>query len=161
MRLNYPVVFPLNQITYVGENDSPFFTERHGRRFNALSQRYMLPADEEEIRVSPSPLPLDHPPHALPALRAPAQDAAVPVWRKQLRWPCPASTDPPRRTRALPRPRPRYRGWLLVRLSETRTLIPLRHKDHRAIDMADAFPEAEIIGVDLAPIQPRYQSLFP
>ena len=57
MRLNYPVVFPLNQITYVGEDDSQFFTELHGRRFNALSQRYMLPADDEETRVSPSPLP--------------------------------------------------------------------------------------------------------
>lgn len=55
MRLNYPIVFPLNQITYVGEDDSHYFTERHGRRFNALSQRYMLPSDEEEIRVSPSP----------------------------------------------------------------------------------------------------------
>jgi hypothetical protein len=52
MRLNYPVVFPLNQISYVGEDDSQFFKEIHGRKFNALSQRYMLPADEEEVRVS-------------------------------------------------------------------------------------------------------------
>jgi len=52
MRLNYPVIFPLNQIAYVGEDDSQFFCQLHGRRFNALSSTYMLPADEEEVRVS-------------------------------------------------------------------------------------------------------------
>lgn len=61
MRLNYPVVFPLNQITYVGDDDSQFFTELHGRRFNALSRRYMLPADDEENRVSPPPRPSPSP----------------------------------------------------------------------------------------------------
>ena len=116
MRLNYPVVFPLNQITYVGEDDSQFFTEIHGRRFNALSQRYMLPADEEEIRVSPPP-PCPPPLSSLPllALRAPAPDAAVSLWRKELRWPRPSSAHPPGRTRALPGARPGNRRWLLVR----------------------------------------------
>lgn len=51
MRLNYPVIFPLNQIAYVGEDDSQFFCQIHGRKFNALSSTYMLPADEEEVRV--------------------------------------------------------------------------------------------------------------
>lgn len=57
MRLEYPVVFPLNQVTFVGDDDSVYFTEIHGRRFNALSARYMLPADKEEIHVSPLPPP--------------------------------------------------------------------------------------------------------
>jgi len=56
MRLNYPVVFPLNQISFVGENDSQYFYQLHGRRFNVLNQRYPLPTDEDEVRVCPSPV---------------------------------------------------------------------------------------------------------
>lgn len=53
MQLNYPVVFPFNQISFVGDDDSEYFCQFHGRRFNVLSQRYPLPADKEEIRVCP------------------------------------------------------------------------------------------------------------
>lgn len=54
MRFNYPVVFPLNQISFVGENDSQYFYQRHGRRFNVLNQLYPLPTDDDEVRVCPS-----------------------------------------------------------------------------------------------------------
>ena len=53
MRLNYPVVFPLNQSSFVGDNDSQYFYQLHGRRFNVLNQRYPLPTDEDEVRVCP------------------------------------------------------------------------------------------------------------
>lgn len=45
--------------------------------------------------------------------------------------------------------------WCVV--SENCKYIPLAEQDDRAIDLADEFPEAEVVGVDLAPIQPRYQ----
>lgn len=36
--------------TFVGEDASRYFTQLHGRRRNVLNERYMLPADEDEIR---------------------------------------------------------------------------------------------------------------
>lgn len=41
-----------SEVTYVGEDDSEFFTQIHGRNVNTINQRYMLPADADEIRVS-------------------------------------------------------------------------------------------------------------
>ncbi|EIN07303.1 S-adenosyl-L-methionine-dependent methyltransferase [Punctularia strigosozonata HHB-11173 SS5] len=35
---------------YVGDDDDEFFRELDGRRFNAMVPRYLLPADEDEIR---------------------------------------------------------------------------------------------------------------
>jgi len=121
MRLNYPVVFPLNQITFVGEDDSQYFTEIHGRRFNALSRRYMLPADAEEIQRS------EHQHRIIKFLFGgknyvgPVQDVLTP-----------------------------REGRERCRILDLGT-----GGGDWAIDLADEFPEAEVIGVDLAPIQPR------
>lgn len=55
MRRKLPHVLPLNvpsEISYVGEDDSEYFTELHGRKMNSMNTRYMLPADADEIRVS-------------------------------------------------------------------------------------------------------------
>jgi hypothetical protein len=89
MRLNYPVIFPLNQLTYVGEDDSKFFCQIHGRRFNALSSRYMLPADEEEVRVRLFPHATWHRCNKLvpiPAIRTSAQDDTISLQWKELCW---------------------------------------------------------------------------
>ncbi|EGO18631.1 hypothetical protein SERLADRAFT_403980, partial [Serpula lacrymans var. lacrymans S7.9] len=127
MRLNYPVVFPLNQITYVGEDDSRFFCHLHGRKFNVLNTRYMLPSDEEEVRRSE----LHH--RMLQFLFngnnyvGPVKDVLSGTARE-------ASGGAPERRRVL----------------DLGT-----GGGFWAIDIADEFPEAEVIGVDLAPIQPR------
>lgn len=90
MRLNYPIIFPLNQLTYVGEDDSEFFCQIHGRRFNALSSRYMLPADEEEVRVRWFPYGISLPCvmnlFLFPAIRTSAQDDTISLQWKELRW---------------------------------------------------------------------------
>ena len=55
MRRKSPSILPLNvpsEVSYVGEDDSEYFTEVHGRRLNSMNMRYMLPADADEIRVS-------------------------------------------------------------------------------------------------------------
>lgn len=55
MQRKIPAVAPLNvpsEVSYVGEDDSEFFTHIHGRKMNSMNQRYMLPADEDEVRVS-------------------------------------------------------------------------------------------------------------
>jgi len=36
---------------WVGENASDFFVYKHGRKLNSLNPRYMLPVDDDEIRV--------------------------------------------------------------------------------------------------------------
>jgi hypothetical protein len=36
---------------YVGDDDSGFFRTVHGRRLNALNTAYLLPADEDEVKV--------------------------------------------------------------------------------------------------------------
>ncbi|KAF8136589.1 S-adenosyl-L-methionine-dependent methyltransferase [Boletus edulis] len=130
MRFEYPIVFPLNQITYVGEDDSQFFTEVHGRRFNALSQRYMLPADEEEIRRSELQ-------HRMLQFLFGGKNYVGPV--PQVLIP----QDGRERCRVLDLG---TGGGCWCVLYQTIS---------SAIDMADEFPEAEVIGVDLAPIQPR------
>lgn len=110
----YPVVFPFDQVTYVGEDDSQFFTELYGRRLSALSQRYMLPADKEEIRVSGTrPSSLDNNGETLAALGAPPPHAAVPVWWQELRW-SRARRAEPQGGPPLPCSRPGYWWRLLV-----------------------------------------------
>lgn len=55
MRRKIPHILPLNvpsQVSYVGEDDSEYFTEIHGRKINSMNLRYMLPSDADEIRVS-------------------------------------------------------------------------------------------------------------
>ncbi|KIK96226.1 hypothetical protein PAXRUDRAFT_826169 [Paxillus rubicundulus Ve08.2h10] len=121
MRLNYPVVFPLNEISYVGSDDSQFFKEIHGRKFNALSQRYMLPADEEEVRRSELQ-------HKMLQFLFGGKNYVGPV-----------------KERLAPR-----EGQERCRVLDLGT-----GGGFWAIDLADEFPEAEVIGVDLAPIQPR------
>jgi hypothetical protein len=41
-----------SELSYVGEDDSEYFTEVYGRRVNSMNKRYMLPADADEIRVN-------------------------------------------------------------------------------------------------------------
>lgn len=121
MRLNYPVVFPLNQISFVGENDSQYFYQLHGRRFNVLNQRYPLPTDEDEVRRAE----LHH--RMLQFLFGgknyvgPVSDVLAPKEGQERR----------------------------------RVLDLGTGGGHWAIDLADEFQTAEVIGVDLAPIQPR------
>jgi len=126
MRLNYPVVFPLNQITYVGEDDSRFFCQLHGRKFNVLNTRYMLPADEEEVRRSEL-----H--HRMLQFLFNGNNYVGPV-KDMLSGTAREVGGAPERRRVL----------------DLGT-----GGGFWAIDIADEFPEAEVIGVDLAPIQPR------
>jgi hypothetical protein len=54
MQQNTTLVLPLNvpsEVSYVGEDDSEYFIEVHGRRVNSMNTRYMLPADADEVRV--------------------------------------------------------------------------------------------------------------
>ncbi|KAG1756702.1 S-adenosyl-L-methionine-dependent methyltransferase [Suillus paluster] len=120
MRLNYPVIFPLNQLTYVGEDDSEFFCQIHGRRFNALSTRYMLPAADEEERSELQ--------HKTIQFLFNGKNYVGPV----------ADTLKPRE------------GQERCRVLDLGT-----GGGFWAIDLADEFPSAEVIGVDLAPVQPR------
>ncbi|EIW85136.1 S-adenosyl-L-methionine-dependent methyltransferase [Coniophora puteana RWD-64-598 SS2] len=132
MRLNYPVVFPLNQLSFVGEDDSQFFCQIHGRRFNVLNDRYMLPSDEEEVRRSE----LQH--RMLQFLFS----------GKNYVGPVDTLLSTPREDQSRPRVLDLGTGggfWQVHILTLTR----------RRLDLADEFPGAEIIGVDLAPIQPR------
>ena len=49
-----PLILPLNvpsEVSYVGEDDSEYFIEIHGRKINSMNLRYMLPADADEVRV--------------------------------------------------------------------------------------------------------------
>lgn len=41
-----------SDVSYVGLDDSAYYTEIHGRRMNSMNPRYMLPADADEVRVS-------------------------------------------------------------------------------------------------------------
>jgi len=55
MQPHIPYILPLNvpsELSYVGEDDSEYFTEVYGRRVNSMNKRYMLPADADEIRVN-------------------------------------------------------------------------------------------------------------
>jgi hypothetical protein len=40
-----------SQLDYVGEDDTQFFRRVHGRRLNTMNERYMLPVDDDEIKV--------------------------------------------------------------------------------------------------------------
>ena len=42
---------PLETVV-VGDGDSEFFRKLHGRTLNALNHIYLLPADEDEVKVS-------------------------------------------------------------------------------------------------------------
>ncbi|KNZ71805.1 hypothetical protein J132_07294 [Termitomyces sp. J132] len=48
--------------------------------------------------------------------------------------------------------RPRNRRWFLVNITLSTGILIFDSRMPRAIDMADDFPRAEIIGVNLAPI---------
>ncbi|KAI6036265.1 S-adenosyl-L-methionine-dependent methyltransferase [Pisolithus microcarpus] len=121
MRLNYPVVFPLNQISFVGEDDSQYFCHLYGRRFNVLSQTYPLPADDEEVRRSEL-----H--HRILQFLFGGKNYVGPM--KEVLTP--------------------REGKERCRILDLGT-----GGGFWAIDLADEFPTAEVIGVDLAPIQPR------
>ncbi|KAG1827210.1 S-adenosyl-L-methionine-dependent methyltransferase [Suillus subaureus] len=128
MRLNYPVIFPLNQLTYVGEDDSQFFCQIHGRRFNTLSSRYMLPADEEEVR------------------RSELQHKTIQFLFNGKNYVGPVAD--------ILKPKEGQERCRVLDLGTGGGFWNIQ-SHYRAIDLADEFPSAEVIGVDLAPIQPR------
>jgi len=124
MRRKLPAILPLNvpsEVSYVGEDDSEYFTEVHGRRVNSMNTRYMLPADADEIRRSE----LHH--RMLQFLFA-GKNYVGPV-KEILTF-----DGGPRKPKVL----------------DLGT-----GGGHWAIDIADEFSHSEVIGVDLAPIQPR------
>jgi len=121
MRLNYPVVFPLNQIAFVGENESQYFHLHHGRRFNVLNSLYPLPTDEDEVKRSEL-----H--HKMLQFLFDGKNYVGPV--KEVLTP--------------------KEGQERCRVLDLGT-----GGGFWAIDLADEFPTAEVIGVDLAPVQPR------
>jgi hypothetical protein len=41
-----------SDLLYVGEDDAQFFRRLHSRTLNALNPNYLLPADDDERRVS-------------------------------------------------------------------------------------------------------------
>ncbi|KAG6328551.1 hypothetical protein ID866_10538, partial [Astraeus odoratus] len=121
MRLNYPVVFPFDQISSVGENDSQYFYLHHGRRFNVLNNIYPLPTDEDEVKRSEL-----H--HKMLQFLFDGKNYVGPV--KEILTP--------------------KEGQERYRVLDLGT-----GGGFWAIDLADEFPTAEVIGVDLAPVQPR------
>lgn len=40
-----------DDVACVGDDDSAFFRTLHGRKLNSMNNRYMLPADEDELKV--------------------------------------------------------------------------------------------------------------
>ncbi|KAI6045759.1 S-adenosyl-L-methionine-dependent methyltransferase [Pisolithus marmoratus] len=143
MRLNYPVVFPLNQISFVGEDDSQYFCQLYGRRFNVLSQTYPLPADEEEVRRSELY-------HKILQFLFDGKSYVGPM--KEVLTP----REGKERCRILDLGT--GGGFWYADASSTlsdRVPIYVSLTENRAIDLADEFPTAEVIGVDLAPLQPR------
>jgi hypothetical protein len=47
-------LFPPDISYILGEDDTDFFRNVHGRTLNTLNPRYMLPVDRDEVKVSPS-----------------------------------------------------------------------------------------------------------
>jgi hypothetical protein len=39
---------------YVGEDDSAYFRFLHGRKLNTLNETYLLPVDDDEVKVPPT-----------------------------------------------------------------------------------------------------------
>ncbi|KAF7976349.1 hypothetical protein HWV62_5921 [Athelia sp. TMB] len=109
------------ELSFVGDDDSKYFAEIHGRKINTMNQRYMLPADEDEIKRSG----LHH---------------------RVVNWIFAGKN---------------YVGPVKEILSINRGHRKSRVLDlgtgggNWAIDIADEFPAVDVIGVDLAPIQPR------
>ncbi|KAF7977635.1 hypothetical protein HWV62_3044 [Athelia sp. TMB] len=111
------------EFDFVGEDDSRFFTERFGRRMNAMNNRYSLPTDEDEVKRSE-------------------------FHHRVLNWVLGGRN---------------YAGPVKELLDNSQRIKPNRILDMGtgggiwAIDIADEFSEVEVIGVDLAPIQSRFE----
>ncbi|KAF9053768.1 S-adenosyl-L-methionine-dependent methyltransferase [Hymenopellis radicata] len=102
-----------DDVSYVGDDDSAFFRQVHGRQLNTLNTTYMLPADEDEVKRSEL-----H--HRMLKFVLDGRNYVGP-----------------------------NRAFKVLDLGTGGGLW--------AVEMADEFPRAEVIGVDLAPIQPRFE----
>ncbi|KAF7965826.1 hypothetical protein HWV62_41266 [Athelia sp. TMB] len=107
--------------SFVGEDDSKYFAEILGRKINTMNQRYMLPADADEIKRSA----LHH---------------------RVVNWIFAGKNyiGPVKEVLSLNRGR-----------RKSRVLDLGTGGGNWAIDIADEFPAVDVVGVDLAPIQPR------
>lgn len=116
--LRQPTLPAGEELTYVGDDDSEFFRQVHGRSLNTLNTSYLLPSDRDEVKRSEY-----H--HRMLKFLFGGQNYVGPVKE-------------------------------VLQFGEQRRVLDLGTGGGLwAIEMADEFPRAEVIGIDLAPIQPR------
>ncbi|KAF9075226.1 S-adenosyl-L-methionine-dependent methyltransferase [Rhodocollybia butyracea] len=108
----------LEEVTYIGENDSDYFRKLHDRTFNSLNTTYLLPADKDEVKRSEL-----H--HRMMQFVFQGRNYVGPV-KEALQF------------------------GLHRRVLDLGTGC-----GEWSVSMADEFQRAEVIGVDLAPLQPR------
>ncbi|PPQ98134.1 hypothetical protein CVT26_003178, partial [Gymnopilus dilepis] len=123
----------------VGDDHDQFFRSLHGRTLNNLNLHYLLPADHDEVQRSDI-----H--HRLLQFVFSGRNYVGPV-KQALQF-----GEQRRGSFAffcvLPNP-------LTTSLRTPAHTLTTSAAPHRAIDIADEFPRAEVIAIDLAPIQPR------
>lgn len=158
--------------TVVGDDDSEYFRNLHGRTLNTLNTNYLIPVDDDQVKASFSSSFI-----FLLALILSAQQRSelhhrmlqfvfdgrnyVGPVKEVLQFGQPRKSLFSSNTAHISSPslssRLRHRRRFLVFYCA----FSLRRRSHvrRPIDIADEFPRAEVIGVDLAPIQPRYTSI--
>lgn len=104
--------------TVVGDDDSEYFRNLHGRTLNALNTNYLIPVDDDQVKRSEL-----H--HRMIQFVFDGRNYVGPVKE-------------------------------VLQFGQQRKILDLgTGGGFWPIDMADEFPRAEVIGVDLAPIQPR------
>ncbi|KAJ3999143.1 S-adenosyl-L-methionine-dependent methyltransferase [Lentinula boryana] len=106
------------EVSFIGDDDSEYFRRLFDRTFNNLNTRYLLPADEDEVKRSEL-----H--HRMMQFVFQGNNYVGPVKEA-------------------------------LQFGQHRRVLDLGTGSGTwAINMADEFPRAEVIGIDLAPLQPR------
>ncbi|KAJ3732232.1 S-adenosyl-L-methionine-dependent methyltransferase [Lentinula guzmanii] len=108
------------EVSFIGEDDSEYFRRLFDRTFNNLNPRYLLPADEDEVKRSEL-----H--HRMMQFVFQGNNYVGPVKEA-------------------------------LQFGQHRRVLDLgTGSGIWAINMADEFPRAEVIGIDLAPLQPSFE----